>query len=74
MATIGERLMVEKATGKRVAKHQAADRILFQYIYHDTRATYKWYRKYRIYSFERRGASNAALIRGRRSLKKPFYL
>ena len=48
MATIGETLMVEKATGKRVAKHQAADHILYQYIYHDTRATYKWYRKYSV--------------------------
>ena len=38
MATIGETLIVEKATGKRAAKHQAADRILYQYIYHDTRA------------------------------------
>ena len=37
MATIGETLMVEKATGKRVAKHQAEDCILYQYIYHDTR-------------------------------------
>ena len=40
--------MVKKATGKRVAKHQAVDRILYQYIYHDTRATYKWYRKYSV--------------------------
>ena len=48
MATIGETLMVEKATGKRVAKHQAVDHILYQYIYHDTRATYKWYRKYSV--------------------------
>ena len=46
MAAIGETLMVEKATGKRVAKHQAADRILYQYIYHDTHA--KWYRKYSV--------------------------
>ena len=29
--------MVEKAAGKRVGKHQAEDRILYQYIYHDTR-------------------------------------
>ena len=41
MATIGETLMLEKATGKRVTKHQAGDRILYQYIYHDTRANYK---------------------------------
>ena len=51
MATIGDTLMVEKGIGndwKRVAKHQAADHILYQYIYHDTRATYKWYRKYSV--------------------------
>ena len=29
MATIGETLMVEKATGKRVAKHHAADLAAF---------------------------------------------
>ena len=50
MATIAETLMVEKATGKRVTKHQVADRILYQYIYiyHDTRANYKWYRRYSV--------------------------
>ena len=40
--------MLEKATGKRVTKHQAGDRILYQYIYHDTRANYKWYRQYSV--------------------------
>ena len=38
MATIEETSMDEKAAGKRVAKHQAADRILYQHIImHDTR-------------------------------------
>ena len=45
MATIGETLMVEKAAGKRVAKHLAADYISISIM---IRTNYKWYRKYSV--------------------------